>query len=176
MLLVGGCLVLGLRGNLTPPFVTELKQRVETPYMAYATISHMPTSAELGPSDGLANGALIVEGHGTVQLNSLMSRDLRLRADCDMPCRVLLNLVYYPLWEAHEKNTQRPVALHPSSRAGLTELSLGPGAHEINLELPRQSSESWGTGLSLISFFIVVAIWLRPQREAVGSGNSQRVV
>lgn len=162
---------LGIRGYLARPFVTEIKRKVETPYPVYASISQLPTPDQLGPNDGLADKALLLEGNGTARLDTVSARHLRLMADCPQSCTLLLKLVYYPLWRAHE-TANRPIPLQPSKRAGLTELSLGPGTHLVDVELPFGRSEIWGGWLSLISIVVVALLFFRSrcsQRNAVGA-------
>jgi len=150
--------VLGIGKSLAQPFFTEIKQKIETPFPAYARISKLPSPDELGPNDDLANKVLFRSGEGTATLDAIDARHLRLRAACMTGCRLLLKLVYYPLWKAHE-GASISIALQPSERAGLTELQLGPGSHVVDLELPRDRSEIWGTRLSLVSVFLVVLLF-----------------
>ncbi len=170
-LLLGACsyLALGIGGRLTRPFSTEFKSKVETAYPTYATISKLPTADELGPNDGLAGGVLLVAGEGSAVLDRVSARHLQLTTDCQSPCTLLLKLVYYPLWQARDASGQ-PIPLQPSKRAGLTELSLSPGAHDVRLELPIGRSETWGAALSAISLLVAVMLFVmsaqRLQRAA----------
>jgi hypothetical protein len=161
-LVIGICsfVALDIRGYLARPFVTDLKRRVETPYATYASISRLPTLEELGPNDGLDSKVLFLAGDGTAKLDALAARHLRLEANCLNSCTLLLKLVYYPFWQAHEVPSQ-PIPLRASTRAGLTELSLSPGVHQVDLELPVGRSEIWGAGLSFLSLVIVALLFVR---------------
>jgi hypothetical protein len=161
---VGGSIALDIPESIKPPFVTELKGRVETPYAAYATISHFPTPEELGPNDGMQERVLVQAGEGTARVETVNARHLRVTADCPRNCTLLLKLVYYPLWQAHDE-ADSPISLTPSNRAGFAELSLKPGLHAINLELPRAQSEIWGAWLSVISLIIAALLCLREKRN-----------
>jgi len=163
---VSSYIALDIRGYLAQPFSTEVKLRLETPYPVYASISRLPTLDELGPSDGLADKVLLLAGEGTARLETLSPRYLRLDAECPGDCTFLVKLVYYPFWRAHEASNQ-PVALQPSERAGLTELTLGPGAHVVDLELPFGRSEIWGAGLSFISIVVVGLLFFRGREKKV---------
>jgi hypothetical protein len=154
---VAGCVSLDLDKDFAPPFFTEFRSRVETPFFAYANISREPTLDDLGPNDGLTSGVSFVAGDGTASLNTITARHLHLTVDCLRPCTLLLKLVYYPFWRAYE-GPGISIPLRPSNRAGLTELSLTPGIHEVNLELPVGRSEVWGAWLSLSSLGITLIL------------------
>jgi hypothetical protein len=146
----GGYLALNIPRNLTPPFFTEFrKNKIESAYPAYASISEFPKPEELGPNDGLLTRAALVSGEGSAQLAEVSARHLRLKAECHDSCTVLVKLVYYPFWRAHEGTNSIP--LQASKRAGLTELQLSSGAHEIDLELPVERAEVWGAWLTVFS-------------------------
>ena len=155
---IGSYVALNLSAGLARPFFTEMRPKIEGPYPTYASISRLPTPDELGPSDGFTNKVSFLAGDGTATLDTIASRHLRLHADCAHPCKILLKLVYYPAWQAHEAS--EPVRLAASSRAGLTELSLGPGRHEVDLILPLARSEIWGAWLSLVSLAVVAWLFL----------------
>lgn len=155
-------LALDIPSNLTHRSA-ELKQKVESAYPAYARISRMPTPHELGPNDGLATGAALLEGSGSANLISITARHLRVDANCVQSCTILLRLVYYPFWQAHESSSL--IRLQASSRAGLTELSLGPGSHEVELELPTGRSERFGASLSLFSLSVLALLILTEARR-----------
>jgi len=143
---------------------TELKQKVESAYPAYARISRMPTPEELGPNDGLATGAALSAGDGTARLITITARHLRLEANCVQACRVLLRLVYYPFWQARESSRVSP--LRASERAGLTECVLSAGVHNVDLELPIGPSEVLGNWLSLVSIMaLIFLIWTSQRRK-----------
>jgi hypothetical protein len=155
---VGSYLALDIRGGLARPFFTEIRAKIETPYPTYASISKLPTPEELGTNDGLINRVLFLAGDGTATLDTIAPRHLRLKADCIHACKILLKLAYYPAWQAHEASNAVP--LEASTRSGLTELSLSPGSHEVDLVLPVARSEIWGVGLSLFSLAIVALLFL----------------
>ena len=163
---ISSYVALDIRGYLTRPFSTEIKRKVETPYPVYASVSHLPTPDELGPNDGLADKVLLLAGEGTAKLETVSPRHLRLEADCPRGCTLLVKLVRYPFWRANEASNQ-PVPLKPSERAGLTELSLGPGAHVVDLDLPFGRSEIYGAWLSFISLIVVVSLFFRSREQSI---------
>jgi hypothetical protein len=167
---ISSYVALDIREYLARPFVTEMKWKVETAYPTYAHISELPTPDELGPNDGMADKVLLLAAKGMATLDTVTARHLHLAVDCPQSCTLLLKLVYYPFWQAHEASNQ-PIALQPSRRAGLTELSLGPGAHEVDLQLPFGRSEIWGAWLSLISLAVVALLFLA-DRERYRPGTS----
>jgi hypothetical protein len=170
---ISSYVVLGVRGYLARPFVTEIKRKLESPYAAYASVSRLPSLDELGPNDGLADRISLLECKGTAKLETVTARHLRLAVDCPQSCTLLVKLVYYPLWRAYE-GLNHPIPMWPSKRAGLTEMSLGPGVHQVDLELPIGRSEVWGAWLSCIS--LIVAGFLCFSREGKGTGPAVRNV
>jgi len=154
---LGSYLALDIPQVIVRPFFTEIRSKLEGTFSAYASVSELPTPEELGPNDRLA-GASFLAGDGTAALDAVTPRHLRVKANCLTPCTLLLKLVFYPFWQAHE-NSSQPIPLQPT-RAGLTELSLSPGTHEVDLELPRGRSEIWGVWLSFISLVVVAALFL----------------
>jgi len=155
---VAASISLEVSKNFTQPFFTEFKSRVETPFFAYANISRAPTLDDLGPDDGLAGGVSFLSGDGAAYVETITARHLHLNVNCLRPCRLLLKLVYYPFWQAYEAHGDS-IPLQASSRAGLTEMSLAPGTHEVSLELPFGRSEVWGAWLSLSSLGIVLSLY-----------------
>jgi len=176
LIVVATWIALDLRGNLTPPFVTEIKHRIESPYPAYASVTAMPMPEELGPNDGMERGVVFLAGGGTAGVDAITPRHVRLRANCVDSCTLLLSLVYYPFWRAHERSG-RMLDLQPSSRAGLTQVSLSPGAHEIDMQLPYERSEIWGAWLSAFSLLTLASICLfdRARNRRYGQPSRNRI-
>ncbi len=161
---ISSYVALDIRGYLARPFSTEIKRKVETAYPVYANISQLPTPNELGPNDGFTDQVLLLAGEGTARLDPVTPRHLRLEADCPRACTLLLKLAYYPFWRAYEASN-KPVPLQPSKRAGLTELSLGPGAHVVDLELPFGRPEIWGAWLSFLSLAVAAFLFLGGRKQ-----------
>jgi hypothetical protein len=157
---IGSYVVLDIPQVVVRPFFTEIRAKLESSYPAYASVSEWPTPEELGGNDSPAGRVSFLAGNGTASLSTITARHLRLEANCFAPCTLLLKLVHYPFWQANEVSNQ-PVRLEPSRRAGLTELSLSPGIHQIDFELPFGRSEVWGAWLSLISLFVVALMFFR---------------
>lgn len=155
---VGSYFVLDIPQVLVRPFFTEIRAKLESSYPAYASVSELPTPEELGDDESPAGKVSFLKGEGSASLGTIGARHLRLEADCSIPCTLLVKLVYYPFWQAHELPNQ-PVPIGPSSRAGLTELSLSPGIHQVDLELPVGRSEVWGAWLSLTSLVVVALMF-----------------
>jgi hypothetical protein len=173
-LLVGGALWLGigvasylaldLSHALARPFFTEIREKVETAYPAYAAVKTWPGADQLGPNDGLGNKVTFLVGDGTATLDNITARHMRLDVDCLSACSLLVKLVYYPFWQAREASGQ-PIPLKASARAGLTELTLSRGVHGVDLELPIGPGETWGSWLSLISMLIIAALFIGDGRN-----------
>jgi hypothetical protein len=154
LVMVGSCFVLDIPQVLSRPFFTEIRSKLDGPFPAYATVSELPSLDELGPNEPPLDKPSFLAGGGNVTLSIVSPRHLRVEANCFSACTVLLKLVYYPFWQAREITGQL-VALQPTSRAGLSQLSLSAGIHEVDLELPVRRAETWGGWISLICLLII---------------------
>jgi len=161
---VSGVFVFDTLSAYVRHYPARVLSKIETMYPSYATVSRLPTSAELGANDGLADGVGFLDGLGVAKLQTVDARHLQLQASCLNTCTLVVKLVYYPLWHALDSSKQ-PIPLRAASaRPGLTQLSLGPGFHEVDLELSGTRSESYGAWLSLcsaIGVFMLFSLWRR---------------
>lgn len=148
------------------PFFTEVRAKLDSSFPAYAKISELPGSRELGADDGLSSGALVQTGQGTAQLEVLDPRHQRLNVECQTPCNVQLRLLYYPLWRANEGIDR--ISIQPSGAAGLSSMVLSAGKHSISLNLPVSPAETWGARISLVSLaavsLMLLSGWARNAR------------
>jgi hypothetical protein len=160
----GSYLVFDIPQVVVRPFFTEVRDKLESSYPAYASVSELPTPDEFGGDESPAGRVSFRGGIGTASFGTVTARHLRLEANCSAPCTLLLKLVYYPFWQAQEVSKQS-VCLKPSGRAGLTELSLGSGNHQVDLELPFGRSEIWGAWLSLVSLVVVAWMFFQDRRR-----------
>jgi hypothetical protein len=132
-----------------------IPRELDTAYATYAKTSNLPSEEELGPKDGLSSGAVVSQGTGAAQLQTISARHLRLTVDCATACGVTVRQIYYPFWQARE-DSGAAVNLEPSHRAGLMQLSMDPGVHQVDLTLPREKAETYGVWLSVCGFIVVV--------------------
>ncbi len=151
--------VLDIPQILRRPFFTEVRSKLESSYPAYASVSEWPESSEFGSPDGRPQEVWFVAGSGNAEVNTITSRHLRVNANCSTPCTLVVKLVYYPFWQAREAN--EPLRLELSPQAGLTQLSLTAGIHNINLDLPVARSELWGALISLMSLLLICAMFFQ---------------
>jgi hypothetical protein len=157
---IGSYFVFDIPQVVVRPFFTEIRAKLESSYPAYASVSELPTPEEFGGDESPAGRVSFLAGGGTASLGTITARHLRLEANCFAPCTLLLKLAHYPFWQAYEVS-KRSVRLEPFGQAGLTELWLSPGSHQVDLELPLGRSEIWGGWLSLVSLFVAVLMFFR---------------
>ena len=105
----------------------------------------------------------ILQGTGSVRLQTIAARRRVLEVDCSVPCMTQVHLLYYPGWLAHDL-TGASVPLQASPENGLIELTMPSGYHRIQLELPRDSAERLGPWVSFLSFggLLIVAFGALP--------------
>ena len=108
-------------------------------------------------ADSPAEETRILQGTGSVRLQTIAARRRVLEVDCSVPCMTQVHLLYYPGWQAHDL-TGTGVTLQASPENGLIELALPSGYHRIQLELPRDSAERLGPWVSFLSFGMLLIV------------------
>ena len=108
-------------------------------------------------ADSPAEETRILQGTGSVRLQTIAARRRVLEVDCSVPCMTQVHLLYYPGWLAHDL-TGASVTLQASPENGLIELTLPSGYHRIQLELPRDSAERLGPWVSFLSFGMLLIV------------------
>jgi hypothetical protein len=161
---IGGLFLFDTLGSYVRHYPPRVLSKLETMYPAYATLSRLPTSQELGANDGLTGGVRFLDGNGSATLTTIDARHLHLQANCLDPCTLVLKLVYYPLWHALDQSSQSVALLAAAERPGLTKLSLDPGIHEVELELPHTPPERFGAWMSMGSLIVVFLLLLLSRR------------
>lgn len=99
----------------------------------------------------------ILQGTGSVRLQTIAARRRVVEVDCSVPCMSQVHLLYYPGWVAHDL-TGASVTLQASPENGLIELTLPSGYHHIQLELPRDSAERLGPWVSFLSLGVLLIV------------------
>ncbi len=94
----------------------------------------------------------IIEGTGTIQLQSIEPTRYRFIADASSPAIIRVNTVYFPGWEMMVNNQWQ--SLEPDSE-GLMQISVLPGKRLIHVELHNTPVRNIGLFISFVSF-----IWL----------------
>jgi hypothetical protein len=99
----------------------------------------------------------ILQGSGSVRLQTMAARRRVLEVDCRVPCMTQVHLLYYPDWQARDL-TGANVTVQASPENGLIEFALPSGYHRIQLELPRDRAERLGPWVSLLSFCVLLIV------------------
>ena len=100
-----------------------------------------------------------MHGGGSVDVQPVSARLLRLHADCNGECVVRIGQFYYPRWRVRvvPAGTAIPLAGGP---LGLMELTLPAGRVEAEVELPPTTAEWLGSAVSVVTMVLVSAIAL----------------
>jgi hypothetical protein len=147
---------LGIAKAFVHPIPVVAESGLEIGFPTYTNVESLPSESDLGPSDGLPNRAAVLNGNGSAKLTETAPRQRLLVAVCAEDCTVLIRQVYFPFWHAVENG--RELRLKPSSRAGLSEVSLPRGSHQVRIELLRGRPELAGLWSSVISGLVTLGI------------------
>jgi hypothetical protein len=130
--------------------------------MALPTYIHSSTVfSDYSPWPGALDvrGDRIVQGSGTIQMQTVSPRRRILEGDCSSPCTAQPFLMYYPAWRATDSAGAK-LALEASPESGLMRLALPEGHSRVQLEIPAEFSERVGGAVSFLSLLVLLAVLL----------------
>jgi len=127
----------------------------------YAQASDPRAALAVEPPDDEKVHVSVTAGSGDAQVVSIQPRRMELQAACKTDCTLEVGQFYYPAWHAKLLISGAEIPLRPSSPEGLMNLSLPPGDHRVELELPRGWSERAGVWLSIASLGVVTFLAAR---------------
>jgi hypothetical protein len=100
----------------------------------------------------------VIQGDGTVTVESTRSREIELQASCLTGCTVRIGQFYYPLWFASISSAGVRVPLAPEPTSGLMLLTLVPGQYQVTIAMPYTWPERVGAWMSLLSLLAAAAL------------------
>ena len=130
----------------------------------YAQVRDPKEALLVKPPDDQKIHVVVVEGLGRAAVRATRPRLIELQARCESDCTLQIGQFYYPAWRAMLLPAAAEIPLRPASPGGLMEVSLPPGEHEVELELPRGWSERIGGWLSVVSLGVVVFLAISGKR------------
>jgi len=130
----------------------------------YAQVGDPREAFLVKPPDDAKIHVVVVEGSGHAVVSSTRPRRIELQARCENDCRLQIGQFYYPAWRARLLPGAAEIPLSPASPGGLMEVSLPPGQHAVELELPRDWSERTGVWLSVLSLAAIVLLMIAGKR------------
>jgi|GEM_PF-647696 len=112
------------------------------------------------PSNPLI-GARFVNGIGEVSIEAWQSRHLTLQTSNESAATLQVSQLYFPGWTARSGGQE--LVLRPSVPAGLLEIELPPGTHEIEITLEALWPEKVGNrlGLASASLWLIGLLWVK---------------
>jgi 6-pyruvoyl-tetrahydropterin synthase related domain len=155
--LAGLCVVstaIPLRHQLTDPtaLTPERRHTLDLKLEDY----FLPRWAGADVRGRLKRDAQVIEGAGVVTVTSWQPRAIGLLVQAEDLAVVRIGQFYYAGWRAMVDGA--PVAVVPSTRDGLLQLTVPSGRHEVLLSLVPGNAEQWGWMLSGITALLLVAI------------------
>jgi len=119
--------------------------------------------------DGSGNPvkANIIEGTGSVVVNSWEPRNIMLQVDAQSDVLLYISQFYYPGWTAQLIDESSYLVVQPSEPEGLLRISVPGGNHQVLLHLAQRNQERAGQIISAISAVVtlLLAIWFFTARR-----------
>ncbi|HEX8423965.1 MAG TPA: 6-pyruvoyl-tetrahydropterin synthase-related protein [Pyrinomonadaceae bacterium] len=153
----------GSPAGMDAAYLKRLEQGRDAPEYRPATAASTQTEAFAKLLSGICREgaqlakACVVEGAGTFTVTRWQPREIALGVETTQGLTLNVNQFYYPGWTAYVDGRAHPLA--PSQPDGLLQLTLPPGAHELNLRLEETMPESVGQFISAASA-VALMLWL----------------
>jgi len=119
----------------------------------------------------------VADGAASSRIQAWTARRITLTVDAAKTSRIHLGLFFHAQWKATLEG--QPLSTQPTEQHALTQLTVPPGRHTLELQFEPTRQETLGQALSLISLLALAAgaAWRRRGGEdAAGAGHDLRCV